>query len=272
MKVICLLNEKGGTGKTSTAVALATLFAQAGYRALLADLDSQGHATIATRLPREDRLYLMIKQGGSLKQVLQPAPVEFTGGDPVHPLLWVVASAEGTARLNDKDENNQYVDPYTLKLRLAELERVFDVVIMDTSPQIGHLHLMALLASDWLIYPSAMLYYSIQGLYASFQHLQNIQNKRDEMGQPEYRVGRVMGILPTMYNSRKKVQKDSLNKLKAQYSDALFFSPLKFLTAWDEAAQLRLPINRLGYDNDAAPEAERFAREVLQRLGVVENA
>lgn len=263
MEIITLLNEKGGCGKTSTAVTLATLLSQSGYRVLLVDADSQGHATIATRLPREDRLYLLIKNNAPWKQVMQPAPVEFTDGDPARPMLWVVSSAEYTKQLNDDT-----IDPYLLKMRLMELHQAFDVVVIDTSPAIGHIHLMAILASTWLICPAEMLYYSIQGVYSSFGHLQNIQQEVNPDGTPKYRTARVMGILPTKYSKGKKVQKDNLKKLKAQFSEAAFFTPMKFLTAWDEASQLRRPINRLGYDHEAAPEAEKFVQEVMQRMGM----
>lgn len=260
MDVICFLNEKGGTGKTSTSVTLAALFAQAGKRTLLLDLDSQGHATLATRVKREDRLYHMLVNDAPFKDVIVPVPVEFTDGDLADPLLYVVPSADGTLRLD-----NEAVDIHALQRRVWQLEKVFDTVIIDTSPKIGRVHLMAYLTANHLIYPTEMTYLPIQGLFSSLAH-------HARMVQEGYNIGQIMGILPTRYNPRRKIQKQNLARLEEQYPQHHFFSPLKFLTAWDEAGQMRRPINRVGYDNDAAPEAERFAREVMHRLEMLQHA
>lgn len=259
MNVLVFLNEKGGTAKTSTSVALATLMAQTGRRVLLIDADSQGHATLATRLPREDRLYHLIHNNAPFKEVLVPVPAEYTGQTEGYPLLWVIPSAEGTALLNDKT-----IDPYILKVRGSELIRTFDVAIVDTSPTIGHLHLMSYLFAEFLIYPTEMTYLPIQGLFASFKHLRDMQS--------EYQTGQILGILPTRYRAKLKIQKQNLAALQKQYTEAAFFSPLKFLAAWDEANQLRLPINRLPYDHEAAPEAERFMKEVIDRMEAFDYA
>jgi chromosome partitioning protein len=263
MNVVTFLQEKGGQGKSTMSVTLATLLTQAGLRVLLVDLDTQGHATIATRVKREDRLYHMLKNNAPVKEVIVPAPSDYTDLD--RPLLWVVPSGTGTGQID------KTFDEYGLKNWLAQVASAFDVVVMDTSPQIGHLHLMAYLASTWFIYPVVMNYLSIQGLYSSLAHLKGIQEKTDGQGNPLYQVGRAMGILPTQYRRRIKVQSGNLTKLKKQYGEAAFFSPISFLTAWDEGMQLRRPINRLGYDNDAAPEAEKFVQQVMQRMGVIQD-
>lgn len=263
MKVITFLNEKGGQGKSSMSVTLAALLAQTGLRVLLVDTDSQGHATIATRVKREDRLYHMLKNDAPVKEVIVPAPPDYT--DMERPLLWLIPSGAQTGQI-DKTFNE-----YALKNWLPKVSSAFDVAVIDTSPKIGTLHLMAYLASDWFIYPVEMNYLAIQGLYSSLAHLKSIQEKVDVKGNPVYRVGRAMGILPTRYSKGKKVQKGNLNRLIKQYGEEVFFTPMSFLTAWDEAMELRRPINRLGYDNEAAPQAEKFVQQVMTRMGMIQH-
>jgi chromosome partitioning protein len=259
MKIIAMMNEKGGQGKTSMAVTLAALLSQAGYRVLLVDGDSQGHATLTVRVKREDRLYHLLVNNAPINKMIVPSPAEYTDTDPADARLWVLPSAESTA-LIDKS-----VDVHTLKNRLVQLDSSFDYVVIDTSPKIGQMHLMVYQAAEWLIYPVEMTYLPIQGLYSSFTHLADIQTGGA-------RVGRIMGILPTKYRPRLNIQKQNLAKLQKQYSEGYFFSPLRFLTAWDEAGQMRRPINRTGYDHEAAPEAEQFVREVMQRMEGAEHA
>lgn len=264
MKTICLLNEKGGQAKTTVAATLGTGLAVLGHRVLLIDGDSQAHLSLTTRTRREDRLFMFLDEHAPLKDVVVPIQIEYYGGHPDNPTLFIIPSAENTAQLDGMK------DVYELRNRLPELEPYFDVVIMDTSPKIGKLHIAGYIFADYLIYPTACTYLPIQGLYASLAH-------RKQAGDEGYPVGQIMGILPTFYNGRRVLQKQNYEKLKTdmalrkRYGELYVFSPLKFLTAWEEASQLRTPITRLPYENEAAKEADRFVQEVLQRMEVMEN-
>lgn len=258
MDVITLLNEKGGTAKTSTALALGANLAQIGYRVLWIDGDSQAHLTLSSRTKREDRLYHLLIENGSIDSVIVPVALDYYGGDPDNPTLYIIPSAEQTALLDDK------MDVYALSQRLPELEGIFDMVVIDTSPKIGRFHIGCGIASKWLIYPTEMTYLPIQGLFSSLNHRANAIAEG-------YPMGEILGILPTRYSKSKTLQKQNYGALTKRYGEAKMFSPLRFLTAWEEAAQLRVPVNRLAYENDAAKEAERFTREVLTRIGVMAN-
>src|SRR5688572_25109523 len=121
MKVITFLNEKGGTAKTSCSVTLAALLVQTGKRVLLVDLDSQGHATLATRVKRQDGLYHLLVNNAPFKDVVLPVPVEFTDGDIARPLLHVIPSSDGTARLD-----TEVKDIHALQRYIWQLEDYFD--------------------------------------------------------------------------------------------------------------------------------------------------
>lgn len=264
MKKIILLNEKGGQSKTTMSATLGTELAARGLRTLLLDGDSQGHLSLLTRTRREDRLYMFLNDRAPIRDVVVPVQVEYYGGDADNPTLFIIPSAEGTALLD------KMKDVYELHNRLPELEPYFDVVIMDTSPKIGQLHIAGYIFADYLIYPTACTYLPIQGLFASLAHYK----KATEQGYP---VGQIMGILPTFYDKRRVLQKQNYEHLmtdtalRKRYGELHVFSPVKPLDAWEKASALRTPITRLPFENDAAKEAIRFVNEVLQRMGVMEN-
>lgn len=264
MKTICLLNEKGGQSKTTMAATLGTELAVRGYRVLLIDGDSQGHLSLLTRTRREDRLFVFLDKRAPINDVVVPVQIEYYGGDANNPTLFIIPSAENTAQLDGMK------DVYELHNRLPELEPYFDVVIMDTSPKIGMLHIAGYIFADYLIYPTACTYLPIQGLFASLAHYKQAK----EQGYP---VGQIMGILPTFYDGRRVLQRQNYDKLltdanlRNHYGELHIFSPVKFLDAWEKANALRTPITRLPFEKGAAKEAVRFVNEVLQRMGVMEN-
>lgn len=263
MKVICLLNEKGGCGKTTTATTLATLLAQRKYKVLLIDADSQGHATLSVRVKRRDGLYALLKENAPFDQVVTAVHPDYYGGDANHPALWLIPSSDYTAQLA------QGLDARLLKSRLAQVSRLFDFAIIDTAPSINDLHLSFYVAADYLIYPTECTFMPMQGLFKSLQHRQDFitwnENERKQ-GRPAVNVADILGILPTRFNGRKSVQHQNYGLLRGKYGEDMVFSPMRFLTEWEKASAKQLPVNMLGYKNDAAAEAALFVDEVLQKL------
>lgn len=156
MKVITFLNEKGGVGKTTMSGTLATLLAQSKYRVLAIDGDSQGHLTLFLRQSRQDNVYHLLHNNAPFDQVILPIALDYYTGEIENPLLWLIPGASSTARLDSK------LDARLLKHRLSQIEKIFDFVVIDTSPKISGLHLSFYLASDYIIYPTECTYMPMQ--------------------------------------------------------------------------------------------------------------
>lgn len=259
MKVLTFLNEKGGCGKTTSSVSAATLLAQSGYRVLLVDADSQGHATLSVRCKRRDGLYILLKNNAPFDQAVTAVPLDYYGGNKDNPTLWLIPSAENTAQLA------KGLDARLLKSRLAQVSNLFDFAIIDTSPSISDLHLSFYLASDYLIYPTECTFMPMQGLFKSLAHRDSVEVWAAGQN-PPVKTGQILGILPTRFNGRKSVQHQNYGLLLGKYGEDKIFSPMRFLTEWEKASAKQLPVNMLGYKNDAAAEAARFVEELLQRM------
>lgn len=262
MKVITFLNEKGGVGKTTMSGTLATLLAQRNYRVLTIDADSQGHLTLFLRHKRKDGFYHLLKNNAAFDQTVIPVPPDYYAGNPESPLLWLIPGSSGTAQLDGT------LDARLLKHRLAQIEKAFDFVIIDTSPKISDLHISFYLASDYIVYPTECTYMPMQGLFRSLEHL---ETARAHFAAQNYPVAEVLGILPTKFNGREAVQHENHGYLRGKYEGKLF-TPIKRLADWEKASQLRCPINMLGFKSSAADQAAQFVEETLARLEMTSYA
>jgi len=268
MKVITLLNEKGGQAKTTTAITLAAILAQRGYRVLGIDADSQGHFSLSVRVKRRDGLYHLLKNNAPFDKVWTAVPTDYYGGDPVKPPFWIIPSAELTGQLA------KGLDARVLAGRLNQVRSLFDFAIIDTAPSINDLHLSFYVASDYLIYPTECTFLPMAGLFASLKHRQDFitwNAAEREAGRPSVDVAPVLGILPTRFDGTKSIQHQNYGLLLGRYGEDMVFSPMKFLTAWEKASAKQVPINRLGRKSDAADEAVKMVDEVLEKMEARRN-
>lgn len=268
MKTITLINEKGGQAKTTTAITLAALLAQRGYRVLGIDADSQGHFTLSVRVKRRDGLYHLLKNNAPFDQVWSAVPPAYYGGDADKPPFWIIPSAEATSQLA------KGLDARILKSRLNQVSKLFDFAIIDTAPSINDLHLSFYVASDYLIYPTECTFLPMAGLFASLKHRQDFINWNDNeraAGRPAVDIAAVLGILPTRFDGSKSIQHQNYGLLKGKYGEDMVFSPVRFLTAWEKASAKQVPINMLGYKSEAATEAKRMVDEILEKMEIQRN-
>ncbi|GAB4516235.1 MAG: ParA family protein [Anaerolineae bacterium] len=260
MKVVTLINEKGGVGKTTLATHLAAGLAIRGYRVVLADADAQGHATVTMGLEKAPGMYDLLVRGASFREVLRPVATECYGvpGQPVKGQLYVVPSNVETRSIPI-----QISDAFAVADRFRELESLVDVVIFDTAPTPSLLHGSIYLATDAILYPTKAELLSFDGLRESFEHREMIQPTRERWG---LRSIDVLGIVPTMYRSSTIVHQENLNKLKAHYGD-LVWPEIAMRTMWAEASTMGLLVYAFAPDSGAARDAwnivERVEAEIV---------
>ncbi|MBS1084375.1 AAA family ATPase [Gluconobacter kondonii] len=206
-KVIALANQKGGVGKTTSALNLAACFRKSGHRTLLIDLDPQASATDwllgqeGLQAHREGRsIYHCLLKDRPLSECIIPATDEIAGG--TRPFDLVSSHID----LSEADGRREPGFEQALAEGIEELASSYDFIIIDAPPNLGLMTYMALVAADVVIVPVQTEPPDAMGVALLLTTIQKIQRRLN----PRLRVG---GILPTRYNNRQAVDREVLHHL-----------------------------------------------------------
>lgn len=261
MKVVTLLNEKGGVGKTTLATHIAAGLAIRGARVMLLDSDPQGHATFMMGAEKAPGLYDLLVREAPFSEVMRViAPEQYAPiPDEIHGSLFLIP-ANVEVRTIPLNAPNVMV----MRERLQELIGAIDVVVVDTSPTPSLLHAMIYLATDAILYPTKLELLSFDGLLESLKHRQMIQKQRQQLGIEPINV---MGIIPTMYRAKTVVHKHNLDALRQRYGAGVW-TPLQQRTIWTEAANERQLVFTYQPDSTAAAEAWELVQRVEEGIAI----
>ena len=253
-KVIAVANQKGGVGKTTTAVNLAACLAAAGRRILLFDLDPQANATSGVGLEKTEggSAYHPLLGEGSLLDKVKPTAFE---------RLEVIPSE---VDLCGVDVELARSENHLLRVRMA-LEPVlvsgrFDLVIVDCPPSLGVLTLNALAAADGLLVTLQCEYYSLEGITMINRLIDQLRSAGVNPGL------NIFGVLMTMYDGRTKLAQQVVSEVRQHFGEKVFETMIPRSTRLAEAPSFGKPI--IHYDKYSASAAayEVLAQEVLTRL------
>jgi chromosome partitioning protein len=250
MRSISIINQKGGIGKTTTAINLSACLAELGQRVLLIDMDSQSNASMGLNVEPdqlEKTVYdLLIEEKTSIHDVRCKTVMKNLDLLPAHMDL---AACE--VRLAGNSSR-----PYILRNALKEVNKDYDYTIIDCPPSLGVLSLNALLASSDMIIPTEAKYYAIKGLDMLNKMVTTIDQ---QLG---HRIN-LMGILITMYEKRTTLHRIFYNEIKETFGDKLFTTLIPRNIALSEAELYRKPIIKYAANSTGAVNYRHLAIEVL---------
>ncbi len=234
-RIICVANQKGGVGKTTTAVNLAASLSSLRKKVLLADLDPQGNATMGCGVDKHqlERSSCDVLLGeATLSEVVVRAPEAGFDVLPANADLTVAEVALMTATLREK----------RLGLAMAGAKGRYDFIIIDCPPSLNMLTVNALVAADGVLIPIQCEYYALEGLSALIGTIRQIQSTRNSGLEIE-------GILRTMYDPRNRLTNEVSAQLIQHFSDKVFRTLIPRNVRLAEAPSHGLPI--LLYDKSS---------------------
>jgi chromosome partitioning protein len=251
-RIIAIANQKGGVGKSTTAVSLGASLADLGYRVLVIDLDPQGNASTGMGIRHEARevtVYDVVVAESPLEEAIVPTPV-----DRLHAVPSTIdlagAEIELVSQFSREGRLKRAIEPVR--------EGVYDFILLDCPPSLGLLTVNALTAAEELIVPIQCEYYALEGLG---QLLRNVglvqQNINQEL--------RLSGIVMTMFDPRTKLSEQVVEEVRRYFGDLVYDVIIPRTVRLSEAPGYGQPITVYDPRSKGAQTYRELAREVALR-------
>ncbi len=249
-KIISIINQKGGVGKTTTAVNLAAELADKGHKTLLIDEDAQGNST--SGLSKD------VKFGKDLYDVLlDDADAKEAAVKTAVKKLWLLPSSIDLAGAEIEIAGLPERE-FLLRKKLAAIKDSYDYILIDCPPSLGLLTLNALVASDSIIIPIQAEFYALEGLSQLVKTVQVVSRKLN----PSLHI---LGILLTMFDGRTNLSLQVAEEVKKYFGSKVFRTVIPRTVKLSEAPSFGEPILTYAPKSKGAEAYKKLSREVVRR-------
>lgn len=250
MKVISVINQKGGTGKTTTAVNLSSALTKLNQEILLIDFDPQGNATSNLNINKQEgsSIYDVLINKQNINTVIE----KIKDIDKLDLIKANISLAKGEQELVFLTARET-----KLKKALSQIEKKYDFIILDCPPSLGLITINALCASTHVIIPVETAEFPIEGISDIFDTIEIV---KEEVNQDL----KIMGILLTKYDSRTAISKIIFNQLKKELGTLLFKSIINVNIKITEAQFDKKPVDRYDPKCKGTLNYKDLAKEVLE--------
>ena len=250
-RIIAIANQKGGVGKSTTAVNLGASLAEAGERVLVVDLDPQGNASTGLGIDhstRERTTYDVLTGGVHPWEAIVETSIDG---------LWALPSIIDLAGA-EIELVSQFAREARLSKALEEIKQDFDFILLDCPPSIGLLTVNALTAAEEVIVPIQCEYYALEGLGQLLKNVRLVQQNVN----PRLRL---TGILLTMFDARTKLSDQVVSEVRAYFGPRVYDSIIPRSVRLSEAPGYGQPITQYDPSSKGADAYRRLAAEVVAK-------
>ena len=250
--VISICNQKGGVGKSTTAVNLGSYLAISGKKVLVIDLDSQGNATICCGIDRttiQKTIYDGIRHNADLPSLVIKSVV---------PSMDVIPSSIELADL-DAELAGQQGRESLLKQRIESLQSLYDVIVFDCPPSLGLITLSALTASDGVLIPVQCEYLAMEGLNSLLKTVDRVRNNFN----PRLKI---LGIVLTMADFRTSLSQEVAGEVKSFFKDLVMTTSIPRNVRLAESPSFGRPICLYDPESTGAIAYSNLAKEFLGKM------
>ena len=255
MKIISVTNRKGGVGKTTTAINIATAMAAIGKSVLVFDLDPQGNATTSLGLNKKEITYSsydVLTRGVKVSDVVQKTFV---------PLFFIVPAKPDLAAAEIELIDTAHRE-FVLKNALKELRERYDYVLIDCPPSLNLLTINALVASDSVIVPLQCEFLAMEGLVDLIKNIRRVNKNFN----PNLKV---QGIVLTMFDRRNNLSFMVEKDVRSYFGDLVYQTVIPRNVRISEAPSHGKPIMIYDFKSTGAQSYINLAKEVLTREGEI---
>ncbi|MFP4310384.1 MAG: ParA family protein [Nitriliruptoraceae bacterium] len=252
--VVCVANQKGGVGKTTTAISLASGLALLGARVLAIDLDPQGNAStgLGVRIDEGDAsTYGVLVDGDPVEDAVRPTEID---GLDLLPSSLDLAGAE-------VELVPAFSREHRLERALGDIRGRYDVIIVDCPPSLGLLTINALVAADQVLVPIQCEYYALEGLSQLLRTVELVEANLN-------RGLAVGGVVLTMFDARTNLSQQVADEVRNHFGDLTYSTVIPRSVRLSEAPSFGQPIALYDPSSRGARAYNRLAREVTERLGL----
>ena len=252
MRTIAIVNQKGGCGKTTVSINIASAFAGGGQRTLLVDMDPQSHCAVGLAVPEEQ-----------IEQSIYDVLISESRNEPIKltEILWQISDrlelAPASIDLSAFEQQMAGIAEREccLKNALNEVKGEYDYVIVDCPPAVGLLTFSALRAATDVIVPVETGYFSLHGLSKQLETLDILCKRCNQHVE--------VRILASMYDIRTKMAREILAELRAHFADKMFRTVVNFNTKIKEASSFGQPISEYDSASKGQKDFSSLAEEII---------